>query len=229
MSVAIRKRGRGRGSDNDARQSPKKAGRVDERAAGIRAQLGHRPVVLVGLMGCGKSSIGRRLATALDLPFVDADEQIESAAQKTIEEIFRDHGEPYFRDGERKVIARLLGEGAHVLATGGGAFIDASTRALLLDGAVTIWLRAEFKVLMERVRRRDNRPLLKQGNPEETMRRLMAQRYPIYQEADLIVQSRDVGHEVIVDEIIQALADTLIAPASSPDGQGPGAAVGAIS
>ena len=138
--------------------------RLDElaaRARQVREKLGKRSIVMVGLMGCGKSSIGRRLASALGLPFVDADDEIERAALKTIPEIFADHGEAYFRDGERKVIKRLLGNGPQVLATGGGAFMNADTRAAIKAEGVSIWLRADLDVLMKRVAKRDNRPLLK--------------------------------------------------------------------
>lgn len=171
----------------------------------LRALLGERSIVLVGLMGCGKSSVGRRLASRLGIGFVDADEEIERVAAKSIVEIFTDHGEAYFRDGERRVIARLLSNGPQVLATGGGAFINPETRAKIRERGVSIWLRAELSVLMRRVSKRDTRPLLKSGDPEATMRDLMEKRYPIYAEADLTVESRDVPHDVIVNEIIAAL------------------------
>jgi shikimate kinase len=174
-------------------------------ADALLALLGERSIVLVGLMGCGKSSVGRRLASRLGLIFVDADEEIERVAAKSIVEIFADHGEAYFRDGERRVIARLLSTGPQVLATGGGAFINPDTRAKIRERGVSIWLRAELPVLMRRVSKRDTRPLLKSGDPEATMRDLMAKRYPIYAEADLTVESRDVPHDVIVNEIIAAL------------------------
>lgn len=172
----------------------------------VRRALGQRSVVLVGLMGCGKSSIGRRLATKLALPFIDADEEIERVAQKSISEIFSDHGEAFFRDRESKVIARLLAHGPQVLATGGGAFITPGTRQLILDTGLSVWLRAELPVLMRRVAKRDTRPLLKGGDPETVMRNLMDARYPIYAEADLTVESRDVPHDSIVAEIIEALS-----------------------
>jgi shikimate kinase len=174
-------------------------------ARAIREALGPRSIVMVGLMGCGKTAIGRRLGAALDLPFVDADDEIERAAGKTISEIFADHGEPYFREGERKVIARLLRQGPQVLATGGGAFMNAETRSNIRRAGISVWLRADLVVLMKRVLRRDNRPLLKTADPEARMRELMQQRHPIYAEADVIVESRDVAHEVIVDEIIDCL------------------------
>ena len=180
-------------------------GVTEQAAATIRRRLGARSLVMVGLMGCGKSTIGRRLATRLDIPFIDADDEIERSAQKSIPEIFADHGEAYFRDGERRVIRRLLLGGPQVLATGGGAYMNPETRAMIRASGVAVWLRAELPVLMRRVMKRDNRPLLKTGDPEETMRGLMAARYPIYADADLTVESRDVPHEFIVDEIIASL------------------------
>lgn len=172
----------------------------------VRRMLGSRSIVMVGLMGCGKSSIGRRLATALDLPFIDADEEIERAALKSIPEIFADHGEGYFRDGERKVIKRLLATGPQVLATGGGAYMNEDTRSAIKANGISIWLRADLDVLMRRVAKRDNRPLLKAENPTAVMQSLMDQRYPVYALADVTVDSRDTAHEVIVAEIISALA-----------------------
>ena len=175
----------------------------------IRAALGQRSVVLVGLMGCGKSAIGRRLASRLGLPFVDADEEIERAAGKSIEDIFSDHGEPYFREGERKVLARLLRSGPQVLATGGGAFMNEETRSAVSENGVSVWLRADLHLLVRRVGKRGNRPLLKAGDPETVLRNLMATRYPVYAEADITVESRDVPHEVIVSEIVERLSDAL--------------------
>jgi shikimate kinase len=172
----------------------------------VRRALGQRSLVLVGLMGCGKSSIGKRLAARLSLPFIDADEEIERVAQKSISEIFEDHGEAFFRDREAKVIARLLGSGPQVLATGGGAFMTPETRQKIREAGLSIWLRAELPVLMRRVGKRDTRPLLKAGDPEQVMKDLMAARYPVYAEADLIVESRDIPHDGIVSEIIAALA-----------------------
>ncbi len=180
------------------------ASEADE-IASLKSRLGARSLVLVGLMGCGKSAIGRRLAAKLALPFVDADDEIEAAHKKTITEIFADHGEVYFREGERKVIARLLGTGPRVLATGGGAFMNAETRAAIGQNGVSVWLRAELPVLLRRVAKRDTRPLLKRGDPETVMRNLMEARYPVYAEADVAVESRDVAHDVIVAEIISAL------------------------
>jgi shikimate kinase len=177
------------------------------RAQQVREKLGTRSIVMVGLMGCGKSSIGRRLASALGLPFADADDEIERAAVKTIPEIFADHGEAYFRDGERKVIKRLLATGPQVLATGGGAFMNEETRAAIKAAGISIWLRAELDVLMRRVAKRDNRPLLKADDPTAVMKNLMEQRYPIYAEADITIESRDTTHELIVNEIITALLE----------------------
>lgn len=174
--------------------------------ARILRALGGRTIALVGMMGAGKSSIGKRLAARLGLPFVDADTEIETAANATISEIFERHGEPYFRDGERRVIRRLLDDRPKVLATGGGAFIQPETRAAISDGAVTVWLKADRDLILSRVRRRSNRPLLKTADPEATLDRLIAERYPVYAEADIHVQSRDVAHDVVIEDIITALA-----------------------
>lgn len=183
----------------------KKEVREAEAIEGLRAALGSRSIVMIGLMGCGKSAVGRRLASRLSLPFVDADDAIETAAGKTINEIFSDHGEAEFRDGERKVIQRLLGQGPQVLATGGGAFMNAETRTNIRKSGISVWLKAELPVLMRRVAKRETRPLLRNGDPEKIMRNLMDVRYPVYAEADLIVESRDVPHEVIVNDVIRAL------------------------
>ncbi len=168
-----------------------------------------RTVALVGLMGAGKSAIGRRLAGRLGLPFVDADAEIEAAAACTIEEFFDRYGEAQFRAGERRVIQRLLDGPTIVLATGGGAFMDIQTRTLMRQRAITIWLRAELPVLIERVGRRTNRPLLKQDDPEAVLRRLMALRYPVYAEADITVDSRDAPAERTTDDVLAALTDFL--------------------
>lgn len=165
-----------------------------------------KTIALVGLMGAGKSAVGRRLAARLGLPFIDADTAIEEAAGCTIEEIFARHGEPEFRDGERRVIQRLLeSEPAHVLATGGGAFVNAQTRARLKQQAVTIWLRADLETLLERVAKRSNRPLLKQGDPRAVLEKLIADRYPIYAEADIIVDTAPGPVEETVDRVLAAL------------------------
>jgi shikimate kinase len=166
-----------------------------------------RTITLVGLMGAGKSTVGRRLATRLDLPFVDADSEIEAAAGCTIPEIFERHGEAEFRAGERRVIARLLRGRPKVLATGGGAFMDADTRQRIKSRAISVWLRADLDLLMARVARRDNRPLLKQGDPRQIMERLMAERYPVYGEADITVESNEGPHDAIVERIIDALRE----------------------
>ncbi|HAM46798.1 MAG TPA: shikimate kinase [Alphaproteobacteria bacterium] len=166
---------------------------------------GDRVIVLVGLMGAGKTTVGRRLANRLDIPFVDADAEIEAAAGMTIPEIFAQHGEQHFREGERKVIARLLQQNGGVLATGGGAFMDPETRAQIKRDGVSVWLRADVGLLLKRVARRNNRPLLKQGDPAEIMTRLRDERYPVYAQADITVDSTDAPHEEIVDAIITAL------------------------
>ena len=182
----------------------------------LRAGLGVRSLVMVGLMGCGKSSVGRRLAVRLGVPFVDTDDEIERVAGKSINDIFADWGEAEFRNGERRVISRLLGEGPQVLATGGGAFINPETRANIKAHGISIWLRAELPVLMRRVAKRDTRPLLKAGDPEAVMRGLMEARYPIYAAADILVESRDVAHEVIVTDVIEALKSSgALAPATT--------------
>lgn len=174
--------------------------------AEITAALGTRSIVLVGMMGAGKSTIGRRLSMRLHLPFLDADTEIELAhAGMTIPEIFAAHGEPYFRDGEARVIARLLDNGPAVIATGGGAFMREETRSRIRDKAVSIWLKADADIIMRRVKRRADRPLLQTADPAATVARLIAEREPVYQHADLTIWSRDVPHEKIVDECIEAL------------------------
>ena len=178
-------------------------------AAAVLSKLGQRSIVLVGMMGAGKSSVGRRLAAELGLPFVDADTEIEAAAGMTIPEIFDTHGEPYFRSGEARVIARLLDGGPQVLASGGGAFINPQTRALIRQRGVSVWLKADVEVLLRRIRRRSDRPLLKTDDPEDALRRLIAERSPVYAEADLTVHSQDVAHEAIVADILAALAHHL--------------------
>lgn len=171
-----------------------------------------RPVVLVGLMGAGKTTIGRRLATRLGVPFVDSDAEIETAAGRSIPEIFEDFGEAEFRAGEHKVIARLLQEGPMVLATGGGAFMDPRTRADVRAAGISVWLKAEIPLLVERVGRRDTRPLLRQGDPAEVLERLARERYPFYAEADITVESGAGPHENVVDTIIRALNDFVTKP-----------------
>jgi shikimate kinase len=177
--------------------------------AALVAALGRRSIVLIGMMGAGKSSIGRRLAARLGLAFVDADAEIEAAAGMKIEDIFTHYGEASFRSGETRVIARLLESGPQVLATGGGAFMHPDTRAVIGRNGLSIWLKADFDVLLRRVKRRNDRPLLKTADPAATLRKLMAERDPVYARADAIVCSREVPHETIVDEILAALADRL--------------------
>jgi shikimate kinase len=173
--------------------------------ADITAALGTLSVVLVGMMGAGKSTIGRRLSARLRLPFLDADTEIEAAAGMSIPDIFETHGEPHFRDGEARVIARLLDGGPVVLATGGGAFMREDTRARIGDKAVSIWLKADADIIMKRVKRRADRPLLQTPDPAATVGRLIEQREPVYRNADITIWSRDVPHEKIVDECIDAL------------------------
>jgi shikimate kinase len=190
--------------------------------AALTAALGRRSIVLVGMMGAGKSSIGRRVATRLGIPFVDADAEIEKAAGMTITDIFAIRGEAEFRAGEARVITRLLEGGPQVLATGGGAFANPDTRAIIAAKGISIWLKAEFEVLMKRIKRRHDRPLLKTDDPGATLRKLMQERDPIYALADLTVQSRDVLHDKIVDEIVSALAGQLGVVGTAPAAPAPG-------
>lgn len=184
-------------------------GEREDAAASLRRQAEGitptRTVALVGLMGAGKTTVGRRLAQALELPFADADSEIAAAAGRSIDAIFAEHGECEFRRGERQVIARLLDGPAHVLATGGGAFVDPRTRALMKERAISIWLKAPLDVLMKRVARRDNRPLLKEDDPRAVMQRLMDERYPIYAEADITVETGVGPHNAAVSLILDAL------------------------
>jgi shikimate kinase len=173
-----------------------------------------KTIALVGLMGVGKSSIGRRLANALAMPFRDADHEIEAAAGCSVSEIFDKFGEAAFRDGERRVIARLLGAPPHVLATGGGAFNDPETRRLIRANAVSIWLRADLEVLAARVRKRDTRPLVIGKEPIDVLRVQARDRYPTFAEADLVVDTGESPHHITVDAIVRALASH--APASAP-------------
>ncbi|MCQ0987006.1 shikimate kinase [Jiella marina] len=177
--------------------------------ASIQERLGDRSIVLVGLMGAGKTTVGRRVATLLSLPFVDSDAEIEQVSTMSVPELFEAYGEPEFRALEARVIARLAQEGPQVIATGGGAFMNAETRSLLADSAVTVWLKADLDTLMERVGRRGDRPLLKAENPRQVMQDLMAVRYPVYGEADVTVQSRAVKREVVAAEVIQAIEEYL--------------------
>ena len=184
---------------NGAIQKPAESG---PESAVVRA-LGGRSIVLVGMMGAGKSSIGRRLASRLGIPFIDADTEIESAAGMTIPEIFEKHGEPYFRAGEARVIARLLDNGPQVLATGGGSVMDPQTRALIGQKGISIWLKADVDVLLKRTKRRNDRPLV------EKIKDLLPVREPIYAQADIIIQSRDEPHDTIIDEIMGELPKRL--------------------
>src|SRR5712672_1552877 len=177
--------------------------------AAIMAAVGARSVVLVGMMGAGKSTIGRRLSARLRLPFLDADVEIEAAAGMSIPDVFETHGEPHFRDGEARVIARLLDSGPAVVATGGGAFMREETRDRIRDKAVSIWLKADADTIMKRVKRRADRPLLQTADPAGTVGRLIEEREPVYQRADITIWSRDVPHEKIVDECIEALHSLL--------------------
>jgi shikimate kinase len=178
-------------------------------AEALRARLGTRSIALVGMPGSGKSSIGRRLAPRIGLPFVDADAEIEKAAGMPISEIFARHGEPYFRDGEARVIARLLDDGPSVIATGGGALVNLGTRELVRNRAIAVWLKAEIPVLMRRVRRKSDRPLLKGSDPEAALQRLLSEREPIYAAADIVVTSREGPHDAVVDEILAELQQRL--------------------
>jgi shikimate kinase len=179
----------------------------------VRALLGQRSIVFVGLMGAGKSAIGRKVAAMLELPFADADAEIEAASKMTIPELFEQYGEPEFRALEKRVVSRLLKSGPHVLATGGGAFINESTRQAIRRRGISVWLSADLDLLMERVSRRSNRPLLRDPDPRGVMQRLMAERYPVYAEADLEVQSRDISKEDMAAAVVAALAHWL-----KPDG-----------
>lgn len=176
-----------------------------------------KTVVLIGLMGAGKSAVGKRLAARLGLPFVDADTEIEAAAGRTIEEIFQEEGEAAFRRGERKVMARLLRDTpVHVLATGGGAFMDADTRALIRERGVSVWLRADLDILVARTARRNHRPLLRRGDPREILRELIERRHPIYAEADLTVVSDERPPDATVEEVLRALDAYFGAPIIGP-------------
>lgn len=181
------------------------AGASTSQETEIISALGARSIVLVGMMGAGKSTVGRRLSARLHLPFLDADTEIEAAAGMSIPDIFETHGESHFRDGEARVIARLLDSGPAVIATGGGAFMREETRSRIHDRAVSIWLKADADIIMRRVKRRADRPLLQTADPAATIGRLIEEREPVYQHADLTIWSRDVPHEKIVNECLDAL------------------------
>lgn len=185
--------------------------RAKDAAQSARArELAHllegRPLVLIGMMGAGKTTVGRRLASRLNRRFVDSDEEIETAAQMSIPEIFAQHGEAEFRAGETRVIARILKQSDIVLATGGGAFINPDTRALILSSSVSVWIKADFDLLFARVSKRSNRPLLQTDNPRETLKGLIETRYPVYAEADVTVLSRDVPHDTVASELIRVVS-----------------------
>ncbi len=182
--------------------NPEKTANPASRTA---APFGGRAIVLVGLMGAGKTTVGRRLAQRLELPFVDADAEVEAAAGLTIPEIFEAHGEPAFRDGERKVIARLLDGGAQVLATGGGAFMDPDTRARIAQSGISVWLKADLDVLMRRVGKRPTRPLLESDDPRAVMEKLMHERNPVYAQADIALETGDGPHEDVVERLVTEL------------------------
>jgi shikimate kinase len=179
------------------------------RAEELVERLAGKPIVLVGMMGVGKTTIGRRVAAKLSRQFLDSDEEIEKAAQMSIPEIFEQRGEGEFRAGETRVIARVLKDNDIVLATGGGAFVNAETRALVKEGAVSVWLKANADILFERVSRRSNRPLLKTANPRATLEKLIEERYPIYAEADITVLSREVPQDVVAHDVIDAVLNFL--------------------
>ncbi|MCZ6481676.1 MAG: shikimate kinase [Alphaproteobacteria bacterium] len=179
-----------------------------------------KTIVLVGLMGAGKTSVGRLLAKRLDLEFIDADDEIEQAARCSIGQIFESHGEAEFRDGERRVIARLLTGPTHVLATGGGAFMRKETRDAIRGRGISVWLRADLDLLLRRVSRRKNRPLLRNENPRQTLEKLMEERYPVYAEADIVVDSGDRPPGTIVDNVIESIETFLGAGAGSGGGSG---------
>jgi shikimate kinase len=193
------------------------ADKDEKREEAIRL-LGGRPLVLVGMMGAGKTTVGRRLAHRLGRHFVDSDEEIEKAAGMKIDDIFATHGEADFRAGEARVIARLLKDNGIVLGTGGGAFINAETRTLIKETAVSVFITADFELLFSRVSRRNNRPLLKTANPRETLQNLIEVRYPIYAEADVTVESRDVPQDVVASEAIDAMITYLAPHAEAANG-----------
>ncbi|MBZ0216861.1 MAG: shikimate kinase [Fimbriimonadaceae bacterium] len=171
----------------------------------IADRLDKQSIVLVGMMGAGKTTVGRRLATRLNLPFVDVDSEIEEAAGLKIEDIFSSYGEAQFRTGEQRVIERLLRDTPGVLATGGGAFMNPTTRKAISANGISVWLKADFDTLFSRVKRRNHRPLLKAENPEQILRKLIEERTPVYAQADITIESRDVPHDIIVNEITEAV------------------------
>ncbi len=185
----------------------------------LKEALGNRSLVFIGMMGAGKTTLGRRVAARLELPFVDLDQEIEKAAALSVTEIFAKHGEAHFRDGERKVIARLLRDGPQVLATGGGAFMNAETRAAIAEAGLSVWIEADPAVLFQRIRHKPTRPLLQNPDPEGVLRRLVAERYPVYALADVTVKSREASKDVMTEEILATLAAHL--DVASPAGATP--------
>ncbi len=182
----------------------------------LRERIGVRSIVLVGMPGSGKTSVGRRLAQRLDLSFVDADTEIEKAADMAITDIFTKHGEPYFRAGEAKVIARILESGPQVVATGGGAFMNPDTRAKIRAQGISVWLKADYAVLLRRIKRKNDRPLFMNGDPEATLKRLLAEREPVLAEADIVVVSQDSPHETTMEAIVAELERMLGGTPPSP-------------
>lgn len=185
------------------------AGTLNSLASQIRERLGERTVVFVGLMGAGKTAIGRKVAQILDLPFADSDHEIETVSRMSIPELFERYGEPEFRALEQRVIDRLVKDGPRVLSTGGGAFMNTQTRAVVADHGVSIWLKADLDLLMERVAKKQNRPLLKNPDPRAVMQKLIDERYPVYALADITVETRDAKREIIMEETVQALGQFL--------------------
>jgi shikimate kinase len=188
----------------------------DAARAELIGRLGSRSIVFVGLMGAGKTAIGRRVAGELDIPFLDSDHEIETASRMTVPELFDAYGEAEFRSLEQRVIARILEGGPQVLSTGGGAYMNPLTRAAIAAHGISVWLKAEIDILMERVSKKQNRPLLKTADPRGTMERLMAERYPVYATADVTVPTRDERKEVIAAEVIEALGRHLTARETTP-------------
>lgn len=199
-----------------SRDSATRSATGDHKREMLQQLIGDRPIVLIGMMGAGKTTVGRRLAARLGRHFVDSDEEVEKAAGMSIEDIFAAHGEADFRAGEVKVIARLLKESGIVLGTGGGAFMNAETRALIKQSAVSVWIKADFDLLFQRVSRRSNRPLLKTANPRETLQKLIDARYPTYAEADITITSRDVPQDQVASEVIDAIV-AYFGPPTTPD------------
>lgn len=194
------------------------ANTVDDRAAGVLDRLAGRPIVFVGMMGAGKTSIGRQVAASLGLPFADSDHEIEHASRMTIADLFEKYGETEFRALEQRVIARLIGEGMRVLATGGGAFMNADTRLAIRQNALSVWLNADLDTLMGRVAKKQHRPLLQSADPRAVMERLMQIRYPVYAEADVTVKSRDDRREQIAEEVLAAIEEHLRGEAAGRHG-----------